>query len=77
MRDKKWYLSYKTRKKIKILFLLGKLSNLFFLMVYSLMKKKKLFLLRSLQYLMVMVILILRIWEYGTQMTKIKKIENK
>ena len=26
---------------------------------------------------MVMVILILRIWEYGTQMTKIKKIENK
>ena len=41
------------------------------------MKKKKLFLLRSLQYLMVMVILILRIWEYGTQMTKIKKIENK
>ena len=77
MRDKKWYLSYKTRKKIKILFLLGKLSNLFFLMAYSLMKKKKLFLLRSLQYLMVMVILILRIWEYGTQMTKIKKIENK
>ena len=41
------------------------------------MKKKKLFLLRILQYLMVMVILILRIWEYGTQMTKIKKIENK
>ena len=78
-KDKKWYFSYKMLKKIKILFLLGKLSNLYFLMAYNLMKKKKLLLLRDLQFLMgiIMAILFWKIWDYGTQMMKIKKIENK
>lgn len=79
MRGKKWYFSYKMLRKIKILFLLAKLSNLCFLMVYNLMNKKKLLLTKDLQFMMGMIIVILiwRIWDYGTQMMKIKKIENK
>jgi len=59
MRGKKWYFSYKMHRKIKILFLLAKLSNLCFLMAYNLMNKKKLLLPKDLQFMMGMIIVIL------------------